>query len=513
MLKYIPTVGEFKEAGYIVFSSPVFQICLLLSASVITHFFNLSEPQSIVFDEKYFVPIAHSYQEGTFFIDPHPPLGKLILTTGVDFAGNHGPLSKEYIEKEGYPGGYNITAIRLLPALFSIALSGIMYLIILHITKVKSLAMIAGLMTTFENAHIVQGTYLLFDSILLFFIFTSLLFGLYMVAARGRKKYLWLVFSALFAGAAFSTKVTGFSALGLLLLLVLRWDQVPKSLFSRLKIISTIGRGLIVCIVSFSVLLGSYAVHFSLINKTGDGVHEYSKQYQQSLQSQDGEASRSSVSFWHKLTEEYKASVRYENGVPPLNMCKECTGEGEIGSHPSTWPLMGRVIAYYWRREADDHSSYSFITFIGNPVVWYAGLAGIIVTLSLIIAGIFINRQLVQWETAFILFGYLLNYVPLFFITRVMYLYHYLIPLMFSVLLFCMIIHTYFVLSKDYEKSNRVKWFFTNRYAVLLPVIIFLTIVGYALYAPFTYALPVSKEYFDAVNIFPVWDLKWLIIE
>jgi dolichyl-phosphate-mannose--protein O-mannosyl transferase len=94
-----------------------------------------------------------------------------------------------------------------------------------------------------------------------------------------------------------------------------------------------------------------------------------------------------------------------------------------------TWPLM-RVAPYFWQGEG------ASIYLAGNPVVWWGTallLAGIAGQALLQRAGgrapAPANREP---RAALALGAYLIAYVPLFFVARVLFLYHYLTPLVFS---------------------------------------------------------------------------------
>src|SRR5687768_840516 len=55
------------------------ELAIIALLAVVTRFAFLYDPRAIVFDEIYFREFALRYQEGTYYFDLHPPLGKLIL--------------------------------------------------------------------------------------------------------------------------------------------------------------------------------------------------------------------------------------------------------------------------------------------------------------------------------------------------------------------------------------------------------------------------------------------------
>src|ERR1700722_6316100 len=53
------------------------------------HFWHLGHPPEIVFDEVHFVGQARHYLHGETFLDPHPPLAKLLIALGILIGGDH----------------------------------------------------------------------------------------------------------------------------------------------------------------------------------------------------------------------------------------------------------------------------------------------------------------------------------------------------------------------------------------------------------------------------------------
>src|ERR1017187_5526389 len=64
-------------------------ISALLIVAAITRFWHLGHPAEIVFDEVHFVAQGRHYLHGESFLDPHPPLAKLIIAVGIFIFGDH----------------------------------------------------------------------------------------------------------------------------------------------------------------------------------------------------------------------------------------------------------------------------------------------------------------------------------------------------------------------------------------------------------------------------------------
>ena len=64
-------------------------ISALLIVAAITRFWHLGHPAEIVFDEVHFVAQGRHYLHGESFLDPHPPLAKLVIAAGIFIFGDH----------------------------------------------------------------------------------------------------------------------------------------------------------------------------------------------------------------------------------------------------------------------------------------------------------------------------------------------------------------------------------------------------------------------------------------
>jgi dolichyl-phosphate-mannose-protein mannosyltransferase len=86
-------------------------------------------------------------------------------------------------------------------------------------------------------------------------------------------------------------------------------------------------------------------------------------------------------------------------------------------------------------------------------------------------------------------------------VERVLYLYHYLIPLVFSILL-ATLNFTYIFKEKS-ENERTQKYVYT--YLAFILLIVF---AGYIFYAPFTYYWPLTEEDFQGRNLLKFWGMK-----
>ena len=57
-------------------------IAVVLIVSYFTYFHRYPSPAAPFWDENYYIPDAQKYLNGIFFMDIHPPLGKMLIALG-----------------------------------------------------------------------------------------------------------------------------------------------------------------------------------------------------------------------------------------------------------------------------------------------------------------------------------------------------------------------------------------------------------------------------------------------
>ena len=108
-------------------------ISLLVIAAAVTRFWNLGHPAEIVFDEVHFVAQGRHYLHGESFLDPHPPLAKLVISLGILIFGDH-------------PFGWRVGN-----ATIGTALVGITYLLGRRLTGSRLVGALAGAIFTLRR--------------------------------------------------------------------------------------------------------------------------------------------------------------------------------------------------------------------------------------------------------------------------------------------------------------------------------------------------------------------------
>lgn len=367
----------------------------VFTVALCTRAIALGSVNQVVFDEVHFGKFISSYCcTHERFFDIHPPIGKLIIAGGANIAGGTNGFSFDHIGQE-YTGA-NIASIRLVPALFG-ALLPVIIMILLYQSGVSFMfSLLGGIAATLENAFIVESRFIVTDTILLTAQFGAIAAAIAAVQAKKEKlSWMFVVCAGVLSGVAVGTKFTG--AIGGALAVLILLSPLLRGRRRGSGASVWLGKICLLVASAIAVYLIGWMLHFSLLTLPGSGdvwgvptgifLNDFIHTHQQML----------------------SANYNLTAGHP-------------YGSRWYTWPLMIRSV-FYWQGE-----NSQFIYFLGNPIVWWGSTV-------LFIGGlfycIFTWKKTIPW--VFVL-GYIASYVPLLRVPRVLFLYHYLTPLIFSLL-------------------------------------------------------------------------------
>lgn len=437
-------------------------LLILLALGLVTHFLFFGHPNQTVFDEVHFGKFVSGYYTGEYYFDIHPPLGKLLIA-GFGKLFNFQPEFSFAEIGDEFPDS-KYMALRFLPSLAGSLIPTVIFLLALQLEFSKRSAFAAGLLTAFENGLLVQTKFILMDGFLILFGFLSLLFYLksrssLMVPTSSRildlkigtNRY-WLL-AALFAGLAASIKWTGLSFLAVIL------AAETVSIFRKKNFRQIWPAAAKLAVLPFLVYFAVFALHFSLLTRPGPG-DAYMTQ---------GFHDKNLVGKFTELNwQMYVSNQRLTSGHP-------------YSSQWYTWPFMQRPI-FYW---VDGDSR---IYFLGNPIVWWASTAAVII---LLLQNLKLKVKSEKFNTELFLLGaYVLNLLPFIGIKRVMFLYHYLIAMMFAVLMLI------YVIEKVYDQ---------HRTRIILTGLVLASFASFLYFAPLTYGLNLSPKEYEKRVLLPSW--------
>lgn len=477
---------------------------LLLLLAAMSFGWRYWQPQSLFWDENYHVASAHKERAGVMYMEAHPPLGKMLIAAGDAALGvNDGLdtsalLRTDHVSQAQLPAGFSFAGVRLASVLSLILATPLLYLL-LRITGWRSVAFCFALAFALDNALVVHGRAAMLEGPQLLFVLLALY--VFAVAAARRDSVRLLHYLALGAviGLALAVKLNA-AVLGLLPPVLLgcelhaRWRQ--QGWPQRVRRAASSGAMTVLGLaLSFG---GVFWLHIASTPQLIEGrTYKASIEYQQALR--EGHAAAPST-FALGLRDHLRHILEYSDGVPRFDYCKP----GENGSPPLHWLLGGKTINYRWAKvEHEGQIKVDYTYLIGNPLVWLPVSLGLLLSGALVIARVVFGLPLRDPR----LFGWIalmcalhLGYmVAMLQVERVMYLYHYLLPLLFGLInlaaLFAYLFGDSLRAGSRHVRANLAG------YAALV-------LIGFLYFAPLTYGWPIDEQAVERRAWLDVWRLE-----
>jgi len=549
MIAYLQrAVSAFVQSDFWVYCT------LVLIMSVVVFGVRFAQPDGLFWDENYHIAAAQKYRQDTFFLEPHPPLGKLIIAGSEHLFGLNNHLdTSEFITTDKIdevPQGYSFTAVRLPGVVAAIGSVLVLFLLVFKITRSGFMAFSTSSFLLFNNAFVVHSRAAMLESMQIFSILSFLLVWLIALQKKTAGVPLWILLGFLF-GIALSIKVNSAILLGFVCILAI-WelfggihnsdiqdvannaDSLVQAGHAASKTLALKGKVNTVSAdisKTFQIIL-KWSISLCvalLVFVTVQGVHgmlagvPYQGRFYSTSQEFRTELTEAQwVDFpqvaWQTTVQWYQYQDQYQQGVPAFDPNKE----GENGGLPWMWIFGGRAIAYRWgsyfqhqstgeiisgnqlpdQANASEFQSKShYLYLVAHPVIWILVFVSSVIGAGLLAWLVFRQRVGFFADSKNMVLtgsvgGYWAYLLAVSYISRVMYLYHYFVPLVFGTITWCMLL--------VYLRSYRpvlARWL---AYGALLSI----TIV-FVWFAPLTYFIPMTEFEFTLRNWLPLWNMDW----
>lgn len=453
-------------------------------------------PSSLFWDENFHIVSAYKYLNHVMFMEPHPPLGKLLIALGeYIFHPNQNLNTASFLITDhinSVPPGFSFIGVRFFPVLLATLAAVLFFFILYKISQNSLISFLFSSFYLFDNALIVHSRGAMIDGIQIFFILADFLYFLILIDAEKRTNLQYFLLGLL-VGLPVSVKLNG-AIMVLIFIPLFFYKQETLSLSTLVKnflvkaMLFFLGISLIFC--------GVYYIHAVLGQKVLAGeTYNASAQYKQILADKQ---SYNPLYFPIILRDNLIYISQYEAGVPSYKP----NDPNETGSLAYTWPFGDRTINYRWETDNGGQTT-RYLYLVGNPLIWLSGLIGIISAVSLVIATVVFKRPVSNKRLFFIINVLLCLYIIYMYdisiIKRVMYLYHYFVPLIFS-LIMTFTVYMY-IFEKRLKKEDK-KLFIATAIFIILIVLIYL------FFSPLTYYEPLTKSQFLMRSWFPFWHMK-----
>jgi dolichyl-phosphate-mannose--protein O-mannosyl transferase len=335
----------------------------------------LQTPSNMIFDEIYYAKAAEQYLAGTEITEErtHPPLSKLIIAGGILLFGDRA------------------VGWRIMSAVAGVLLSLVVYTLADTLFGDRFIAGMSALLVSLDGLVFVESRIAKPDIFLTLFLFASFAAFWRYLSRRldrpeepaDRRGIVWIYLAGVAAGCAAATKwttVVPLAAIPVMLALLGGWGRLalPRGELWHLAAAFTI--------VPAAVYMLTYIPYFSLRHNLHDWVGLQFSMYQ----------------FHASLTEGHPYQSQWWS-----------------------WPVLIRPIWYEYYEAAPQVNRG--ILALGNPIIWWGSLP------ALAAVGARAIRARAIPET-FLLAGFLIAYVQYVFITRPLFLYHYLPALPFLIM-------------------------------------------------------------------------------
>ena len=491
----------------------------------LTYFHRYTEPQAPYWDENYYITDAQREMHDMFYMQIHPPLGKLLIAWGeelmqsigsvhvpADMSTDDAPLLRvnertdQFLDTEHadeFPKDFTFVGYRFFPVLLAWLGAPLLFLVFLFITRNPLLSGFLSFLYVFDNALIVHHRGAMLDGPMLFFVILAI-FAFFLVLRYRARRIPFLLSSALFGAAlalGFATKFQ--NAIMVLLVPFLLWKLWPP------KGASATGTPRRYDILHFSwastatfffCFVGVWQIHFShmvTMNPAlkNDGYYLASEQYKEIL---TAGKQGSLLSFPVMLWDSFRYVDDYNKGIPKLDLCKP----DENGSPWFLWPVGATTISYRWETTGDD--TFRYLYLVSNPVVWFTSLFAVILSIVYLLAPLFSSSKNTQNpDMRFLILVFTTLYVAFMaamsMFERVLFLYSYFPALIFSFVLIALIV----------MELRTLGWLkLTEEHKVIGVGILAVLIFGvHQFFRPLTYYEPLTDRELARREWLPIWQI------
>lgn len=408
-----------------------------------------------IWDEAYYVTAEARVHQGQLQFASHPPLGILLMAGGDAASGLNRDADwrkiagDKSIRGEDMPPGFDWRGPRLASAIFGALAAGLFFLLMADLTGSTGAGLLMTPLFLCDTALLAQFRAGQLDAFQLAFVLAGLICAVRGLRSDGMRARVW---SAGFGAAIMLAAMVRVNALMLAPLgLALAVPCLRRGDWGRRDwgcAAARIGAGAGAAILAAGWVLAVMLAMSPLPpdGSTGAGridAAHVSRDYQQ-------EGLLPSIVAYGA---DYAAFMRDD--------LQGMARSDANASHPAQWLLGGGAILYRWDASGNRVST---VALVPNRVAWLVSLAGVLWALSCAVMG----RG--GWlrddpEAALLLGGWLLNMAALVWLDgqRVMYLYHYFIPLLLG----------YGLAARAWRSIGRAEW-------VAWPVLAALTLYAVA---------------------------------
>ncbi|KAI8443990.1 family 39 glycosyltransferase [Phakopsora pachyrhizi] len=349
MLKTFATILTAEEIKELV---PILIYTIL---GLMTRLYRIGRSNVVIWDEAHFGKFGAYYLNQTFYFDVHPPLAKMLVGMAGLMNGFDG--SYDFPSGQRYPDHVPYTGMRVLLALPGVALVPIAWATALELGFNTFTRHIVTLMVLSDVSLTVISRFILLDSMLLFFTFTTVYC---LTCFHNQKKYafdfewwFWLSMVGLSIGCVTSVKWIGLFVTGLVGAYTADelWEKFGDLRMPiRIYVKHWIARVVCLILLPIIVYMTFFKIHFMILNRSGPGDAQMSSLFQANLIGNDFARNPLEVTVGSTVT------------IKNMGF-----GGGLLHSHVQSYPVgsqQQQVTCYHYR---DDNNAWIIAPLIHEP--------------------------------------------------------------------------------------------------------------------------------------------------
>ena len=275
--------------------------------ALFTRMYKIGQSNIVTWDEAHFGKFGSHYLKREFYFDVHPPLGKMLVGLSGLLAGYNG--SFEFKSGETYPAELNYTFMRIFNAAFGAMCVPVAYFTAQELNLRRPAIWLVTIMVLFENSYATISRFILLDSMLLLFTFTTVLcmarFHNLRKESFSAEWWFWLLSTGLSIGCVCSVKWVGLFCTALVGLYTAEdlWNKFGDVKMPKFDLASHVAARVIgLIVVPFFVYAFTFWIHFQVLENSGPGDAQMSSLFQANLRGTDLKSSPLEVMYGSKAT-------------------------------------------------------------------------------------------------------------------------------------------------------------------------------------------------------------------
>ncbi|KAK6583754.1 hypothetical protein PZA11_003484 [Diplocarpon coronariae] len=254
----------------------------------VTRLYKIGLSPIVTWDEAHFGKFGSHYLKREFYFDVHPPLGKMLVGLSGYLAGYNG--SFEFKSGEQYPAELNYTFMRAFNSFFGAVCVPLAYFTARELNFKRPAVWFVTLMVLCENSYTTISRFILLDSMLLCFTFTTVLcwarFHRLQDQSFSAEWFIWLVLTGISIGLVDSVKWVGFFVTAMVGLYTIDdlWKKFGDVKMPKVDLAAHVAARVIGLIaIPIGIYMLSFVIHFAILENSGPGDAQMSSLFQANL--------------------------------------------------------------------------------------------------------------------------------------------------------------------------------------------------------------------------------------